>query len=634
MKINKVLLLTILSGNLLSQGNQTIDLTKEQYFNHFVTLSAINKVLDLDTLPETLSIIVANPAIPYIEFQINKGPDSISLKRNCKTDQNCLNLLPSDFINSVITLTFTDSTLIGIGSRTLENPVRIILQDKKPYINIRHKEINLDKPCNDIPYDTRRIGPVPPAVAEFYRNIFLCTKPDFSTSNNCGKEVPFRYDYTYIPPYHSNGLRALSARYQVIYDQRRFPEAISYLKIKHKCGVEYNKVVKGPLRPKANSELIISVIGPKDTQYKIGTSSVQRFMEHQADFENALLAQGEKSSQKTSDSIISLSSEENNEVKVKAELSSLNEDLAVFNLMYPASSIVDNQYLQDLLCIQHKISQHFSIPMPATADQLASDLANYLISQNIESYYAHELCLIIQDIRARYQIAISKESRYYLSSESVQVENTDEFKISVKSEKDIPVFERNFNVRGGFKIDFSTGLFFTGHNSGDFIVSSESFRYIDSRDSVLSNGMDTLLYTGEILDTSLNVIRRNKNITFGTGAYMHFYRRTGTWFDYGGSAGIIVNNNAQVQILLGLSIMVKAGNNRIALVGGLATGKEKTLSEENSQYYLKDYPVLISNRNEIPKAYTGTNPATFEKWKISWFAGITFNFASKTPGEK
>jgi hypothetical protein len=142
------------------------------------------------------------------------------------------------------------------------------------------------------------------------------------------------------------------------------------------------------------------------------------------------------------------------------------------------------------------------------------------------------------------------------------------------------------------------------------------------------------MYNGGIRDTSISVIRKNEKLSFGTGIYLHFYPRTGCAINAGGAAGLILDNNGQVQFLLCLSLMFNAGKNRIALVGGYARGKEKRLSAENEIYYRTENQTYFNSRNDLPKSFTGTNPAAFDKWKSSWFFGVTFNFASLPSAKK
>jgi hypothetical protein len=130
------------------------------------------------------------------------------------------------------------------------------------------------------------------------------------------------------------------------------------------------------------------------------------------------------------------------------------------------------------------------------------------------------------------------------------------------------------------------------------------------------------------------VIQANKKLTFGAGFMMHCYSRTGRWYNFGGASGIMLDNEGQAQILLGGSIMLGNGKNRLSLTGGLTIGREKKLSADFEQYYWDGHTKEYNRSRDLPFSFEGTNPTTYYSWTHSWFIGVTYNFASVTIGKK
>jgi len=128
----------------------------------------------------------------------------------------------------------------------------------------------------------------------------------------------------------------------------------------------------------------------------------------------------------------------------------------------------------------------------------------------------------------------------------------------------------------------------------------------------------------------MTVLHENKKLTYGTGVMAHFYTRSGTYVNGGGSIGVLVNGS-DMQWLVGGSLLFAVGKSRIAFSGGLAMGQHKVLSAENNQYLWDGKTRVFDSRYDLPAGYSGnSSPSTTDVWGKSWFAAITVNFASLT----
>ncbi|MDZ4713328.1 MAG: hypothetical protein SGI89_13535 [bacterium] len=170
------------------------------------------------------------------------------------------------------------------------------------------------------------------------------------------------------------------------------------------------------------------------------------------------------------------------------------------------------------------------------------------------------------------------------------------YKISIKPISDeiakkygvrrVEDFKIELEVLGGFRFDFSTGVYVTGLVNENFITFKEN----DSS-RILRNG-----------DSKINM---------GLSALAHGYCRTGKDVNIGFNVGVGVTSDENVQYLAGLSLLI-GKKQRIILNGGGTIGKVNRLSSlvtEGQKY--KEIPVVDYNIKE---------------YKISWYGGVTYNF--------
>jgi hypothetical protein len=336
-------------------------------------------------------------------------------------------------------------------------------------------------------------------------------------------------------------------------------------------------------------------------------------------------------------SIASLSSTK----KFAAILFALESDLEKFNAEYDDISFVEKRYFKDLSCLQLNIIKLLNITSVNTSEDLAKAIVDRVKADKAAPMFYLQIGRVIKDIELNYKIAIEKKPRYAMFSVSKKTPNSDELITSLKTKNVSNAFYTDtFKTSLGLKIDFSTGIFINGLSNSSFVTSQHTFRYRESRDTVVVRGgqaVDSTLYTGNVQNASGNLIQANKpKISYSAGFLAHVYPRTGMFTNFGLVTGVTINNSntSPIQLLLGGSIMFNAGkSSRISIVGGCTWGQVKELSAVAEQYKWDEKAnpnnKLFNSAHEVPLFYNGSSDLpTFNKWKTSWFFGVTYNFAS------
>lgn len=205
-----------------------------------------------------------------------------------------------------------------------------------------------------------------------------------------------------------------------------------------------------------------------------------------------------------------------------------------------------------------------------------------------------------------------------------QIENEDAFQLTFdfyKNSQKKASKSYTYATSGGFKIDFSTGFLYSKLIDHEFKIVSALNNEI-SIDSVSSNGslirVDTL---------TKKVIRENSgNFKVGMAVLSHFYTRTGTFVNVGGTAGITLNSDADPQYLAGFSLMFNGkGINRLVLSGGWAFGKVDRLSNKYAR-----------NQPEAPRVFTNVNDSelTTKQWQHNCFFSLTYNLSQSKDSQE
>lgn len=337
----------------------------------------------------------------------------------------------------------------------------------------------------------------------------------------------------------------------------------------------------------------------------------------------------------------------------KPKFMALDKILENFNHVYSSIDFKEKDYNADLATIQQGIKNCLHIPATSNPDDLRKALEVILCSE-VAPENLRDCRLLIESITSEYKAALSKTTHRKMYYKEIQVPDADDVKVTITSKKNnTSILERSFHIRGGWKIDISSGIFYNGLGTGDYILSRSTFAYLETKDSFfVSNGVqyDSVHYTGKILDTTGNFIQRNNaRINYGAGFFAHFYRRSGRAFDIGGGIGFQINNSGQALLMLGISPMIHTGSSRIAIIGGITFGKRTYLSAAAKPYVYQDYykqfdqassvqgTSVFQNRNALPRFYsTGTDLKvdTYDKIGCALFFGVTFNFASFSLSKK
>lgn len=190
-------------------------------------------------------------------------------------------------------------------------------------------------------------------------------------------------------------------------------------------------------------------------------------------------------------------------------------------------------------------------------------------------------------------------------------------------------------MSGGLKIDFSTGVFVNGINNVDYIMGAHHFRYRNAQYFTNTAGGDSIVYFPGNRDTTGNLINQNKKVfNYTLGFLVHIYPRTGNHVNYGGAIGVSLNSS-NLMMLLGGSVMFNVGETRLAIAGGLAMGKHSGINNDSKQYLWNSQEAdgtLYNSPYQVPKFFPGSTVTTYDKLQLSWFFGVTYNFASISAG--
>jgi len=627
-----------------------------------------------------------------VQFKDDKGK-SFYISFNCSGD-SCIQIYLDDMSKNELKLSFRNNALTGIGNRIIKE--RKLPAADSPYIKILSEEprktddmyavLKTDKQPKDLVADKAGIDTI-----KFYCGTLVCKTCDPKDitikSHFKHDKVADMYQQVFEKPatfYDKITGNKVSAKYWIINDIRDGKKPITtYLRRKGNSD-EAIWVVRKRLTPVSGKQMVYTIIGPADSSYVIDTVQMQGFLEDGdqlkklvtetipsginggtdtatqesdkidslktviAKLESAMAAikktpidQYQKEIDQLKDSIKNLQTKIDSLISViyakvkpatvnlKEKFLALERDLEKFNGEYDDISFKKDEYKADLLCLQLKIKEILQIPVSGNAkEDFAQSLINLVLGAVKDEGYYKEFSNLIKAIEAAYGQAVSKKPTYGLFSASRKVANVDEFEAKIKTANGKDYFYREtFSTSIGLKIDFSTGVFLNGLRNHDFILAEHPYRYKDA--------------DGSVKETKGSLIQRNDpKMSYSAGFLTHVYPRTGELVNVGLATGLTINNSnsSPIQLMLGGSVMFKAGKNRVSLVGGITWGQikeissvardfewDKTNDPDNKQYEsIYDVPRFYTSSSDIP---------TFDKWKRSWVFGITYNFASLSLGK-
>ena len=331
----------------------------------------------------------------------------------------------------------------------------------------------------------------------------------------------------------------------------------------------------------------------------------------------------------------------NTEWKIK--LIALDQALEEFNKYYASIDFRTAEYNRKLTDLKQGMKHCLGIAIADNADDFKKSLVR-IVNDGADPANADELMDYVNIIAVEYKKVISKTSSRSIKYLYAQVPDADQFTLKLATDKPTKnIFSHTFAVVGGFKIDISTGPFYSGLRSSTYTLSQSKFSYADSRDTFFRRPsgevIDSLIYTGKLNDTSGYFIKTNRNrLSYGIGFYAHGYWRSGGAVNGSLTMGFVLNNDGQAFGMLGLSALFANLKNRLVITAGGCVGKVKTISSSvNSYEYRSEYAPFENgkqvylNRRDVPRFYN--NPVTteipiYDKFKISYFVAMSFNLGS------
>lgn len=214
----------------------------------------------------------------------------------------------------------------------------------------------------------------------------------------------------------------------------------------------------------------------------------------------------------------------------------------------------------------------------------------------------------IEDLK---KIEITYNYIYYSSASAkiapIQIKNYDKIHFEVrKDNRSISVLDYDFNIRGGWKVDFSTGILLTTLRDYSYFYQQTKTETVSETDS---NGTTTT----KVKNFGYIKEDRNNPMNWGVAVLAHFYPRTGTIFNSSMSLGFLVQQS-NVRVMAGGSILL-GREQRTSLSAGLAFGSVKRLSQDlntNTEYEIKS-PSSVTTRDLN---------------QFGLFCSLTYNFKS------
>jgi len=197
----------------------------------------------------------------------------------------------------------------------------------------------------------------------------------------------------------------------------------------------------------------------------------------------------------------------------------------------------------------------------------------------------------------------------------VQIEDADLTEVTVKTfrdrklQDDKPRPYRYFN-RGGFKIDFSFGVFASG-------LVDHNFTTAPVNDTVHVAGQpDKVEVKGKVIR------EKSDSYNFGLGVLSHYYTRSdwcllGPRFNVSLTGGLLVDTDKRTKYLIGGSLLL-GSEQRAVISGGFIFGKVKRLAEGLEE----NVSLLNTTTGQV------TQVPTREITQRSWFVALTYNFGT------
>lgn len=596
-------------------------------------------------------VVIVLPQTNFQNLQVIIN-DKISLAFSCPASKTpndtCYLINAADIVNGEIVLQFDEKVMTIIGSRPspYTKPILTGKDQIKFRFNAQDKfetvELPFVKPSGG---STRAVssGTFSSSFCETKDGkdssvngkqglSFLCQLATIDSSCKCGVPVASPFNNVYLPACVDKNGNAISVTHHILYDMSAAdPLQKAYLfdikkgkyqstppcPIPNGAANEYASVSKR-IKPKVDQLLAVSLVAHKDSVAVIDSNFANYFQDSAAAVEKAFTAAAIRKDTSKKESAVPTNKQES-PVTVLQSAVTLSGDLVYFNNSFKDLNFLMQRYISALTCLQLNIVKEFKLTkIPVSGEELAMELEEKM--KGLPVALNDFACRILTQIVIEYNTAINKKSNYRTYTRVFQVPNADEFTVGMRTSKDPAyVFRYNMVVKGGLKLDFSTGVFLTGLNNRDYILSAYKLRFKDSANATA------------IKDTSGTYIQKNRSkLNFSTGFLVHIYPRSGCRTNYGMVTGVTFNNS-EFMMVVGGSAMFRMGSGRLSVVGGFAFGKRKALDANHQKYYHSPKEIDMNKiyiKDEIPRFFPDTNISTYDKLQVSWFAGISYNFAS------
>ncbi|MEM6736102.1 MAG: hypothetical protein AAF620_08545 [Bacteroidota bacterium] len=203
--------------------------------------------------------------------------------------------------------------------------------------------------------------------------------------------------------------------------------------------------------------------------------------------------------------------------------------------------------------------------------------------------------------------------------EAIQIENADEMELTSTfkntSSSDEKEWKGTYPIIGGLKIDFSSGIVFSG-------LTDFSYSKINS-DSVEVTGTGA---DADTVATYSNLVRQESGnkTNYAVGVFAHFYPRLSRSFNVSVTLGASVGEDFISQTMVGGSLLV-GRKQRFVLSGGFTFGKVDRLRTQYLEDSDKNTPETVFVDNEILGSVSDDQLVNQVR-ENSWFFSLTWNF--------
>jgi hypothetical protein len=293
-----------------------------------------------------------------------------------------------------------------------------------------------------------------------------------------------------------------------------------------------------------------------------------------------------------------------------SDLDHIATDLLKYMTAFRVSSCAIEQHNRNLPIILTRINQSFNLSA-ATAEQLET-----LLTQKIDvEVKGDDKVKALKKAELIVKALQALEKVQPLAYTTLRAKNRDYIEVKYSDANNALSKGENIRMSGGMKIDFSAGFVLTGLRDYSYILKNVVYAYTPP--ALGSPKRDT---TGNVI-----VKEDEGNNQVGVGLLTHFYPRSSSHYNLGGTVGLMTSTSLNLRLMLGGSLMVSSlfgSNNRVSFSGGVVWGKVKRLGEKDKDFF--EHPRVV---NGIPEFFEEASaPVPIDRNEHSWFFAVTLNF--------